>query len=65
MRNKIKRNKKTSLLFKEIMVMRDIVPSIKFIGSHMLFPYRWNGEQVYAKLSLSDVIKAIKWDIRL
>lgn len=57
--------RKTTDLFKEIMVMKDIIPSIRFIGAHMLFPYKWNGETVYAKLSLSDIVKQIKWDFRL
>lgn len=59
------KKKKTTEMFKELMFVRDIVPSIKFIGSKMLFPYTWNGERVFASIDLKDLQKIVKWDIDL
>lgn len=55
--------RKTTEAFKEMMIHREIIPKINFIGMRMYFPYLWNGNRVHAVIRLEDIIKSIKWDV--
>lgn len=60
MKKKINKNKTTDL-FKQELILRNIIPALNWKGARMVFPYRWNGETRYAIVEFPK----IKWKNKL
>lgn len=54
---------KSTQAFRADMIIRTILKTLNWRGSHMLWPYTWNGHRLFARIKAEKILKAIEWDL--